>query len=197
MLVPSVEVTEPPRTSPDGEGGGSAEGAGRCPADIPTGITVRTLADRDWPTVLAIYGEGIATGNATFDTHTPTRDYLDTHWLPQHRWVAELDGRVVGWAAAEAVSDREVYAGVAETSVYVAEDHRGRGVGKALLRHQVIAADDAGLWTLQTSIFTENRAALALHHSAGYRTVGVRERIGRRDGIWCDTVLLERRSPIR
>ncbi|WP_174189752.1 helix-turn-helix domain-containing GNAT family N-acetyltransferase [Nocardia barduliensis] len=168
-----------------------------CPEDIATDVTVRALAEDDWQAVLAIYSEGIATGNATFDTHAPTRDYLDTHWLPRHRWVAERDGRVVGWAAAAAVSDREAYAGVAETSVYVTEDHRGRGVGKALLRQQVIAADDAGFWTLQTSIFTENRAALALHRSAGYRTVGVRERIGQRDGIWRDTVLLERRSPVR
>jgi L-amino acid N-acyltransferase YncA/DNA-binding transcriptional ArsR family regulator len=168
-----------------------------CPDDVPAGITVRAMGEQDWAAVLRVYGEGIATGNATFETQTPTKDYLDGHWLPEHRWVAERDGDVVGWAAAAGVSDRDCYAGVAETSVYVAEDHRGRGVGKALLRHQVIAADEAGLWTLQTSIFTENRASLALHHSGGYRTVGVRERIAQREGIWRDTVLLERRSPVR
>ncbi|MFF5035687.1 helix-turn-helix domain-containing GNAT family N-acetyltransferase [Nocardia salmonicida] len=168
-----------------------------CPADLPVDVTVRALEPGDWADVRRIYGEGIATGIATFETEVPTRAHLDKHWLPGHRWVAELDGQVVGWTAASAVSSRECYAGVAETSVYVADSHRGRGVGKALLHKQVLAADDDGLWTLQTSIFTDNRASLALHHSAGYRTVGVRERIAQRDGVWRDTVLLERRSPVR
>ncbi|MEV4158257.1 GNAT family N-acetyltransferase [Nocardia salmonicida] len=168
-----------------------------CPADLPVDVTVRTLEPSDWADVRHIYGEGIATGIATFETEVPTRAHLDKHWLPGHRWVAELDGQVVGWTAASAVSSRECYAGVAETSVYVADSHRGRGVGKALLHKQVLAADDDGLWTLQTSIFTDNRASLALHHSAGYRTVGVRERIAQRDGVWRDTVLLERRSSVR
>ncbi|MEV0856607.1 MULTISPECIES: GNAT family N-acetyltransferase [Nocardia] len=168
-----------------------------CPADLPLDVTVRALEPGDWAEVRRIYGEGIATGIATFETEVPTRAHLDKHWLPGHRWVAELDGQVVGWTAASAVSSRECYAGVAETSVYVADSHRGRGVGKALLHKQVLAADDDGLWTLQTSIFTDNRASLALHHSAGYRTVGVRERIAQRDGLWRDTVLLERRSSVR
>ncbi|GAB4585550.1 helix-turn-helix domain-containing GNAT family N-acetyltransferase [Nocardia sp. IFM 10818] len=165
-----------------------------CPADIPDDVTVRALADDDWEAVLRIYGEGIATGNATFETEVPARDQLDATWLAGHRWVAEIDGRVVGWAAATAASARECYRGVAETSVYVAAGMRGRGVGKALLRTQVLAADRDGLWTLQNSIFPENRASIALHHSAGFRTVGVRERIARLDGQWRDTVLLERRG---
>lgn len=107
--------------------------------------------------------------------------------------MAEVDGRVAGWAAAKRVSARPVYAGVAETSIYVGEDHRGRGVGKALIHRQVTAADADGLWTLQTSIFPENRASLNLHHAAGFRTLAVRERIGRHHGIWRDTVFLERR----
>ncbi|MBF6253931.1 GNAT family N-acetyltransferase [Nocardia farcinica] len=168
-----------------------------CPADLPDDVTVRALEPRDWTEVRRIYGEGIATGIATFETAVPTRAHLDKHWLPAHRWVAEIDGQVVGWTAASPASGRECYSGVAETSVYVADSHRGRGVGKALLHKQVLAADDDGLWTLQTSIFTDNRASLALHHSAGYRTVGVRERIAQRDGIWHDTILLERRSPVR
>ncbi|WP_245915273.1 helix-turn-helix domain-containing GNAT family N-acetyltransferase [Nocardia fluminea] len=168
-----------------------------CPADLPVDVTVRALEPSDWADVRRIYGEGIATGIATFETEVPTRAHLDKHWLPGHRWVAELDGQIVGWTAASAVSSRECYAGVAETSVYVADSHRGRGVGKALLHKQVLAADDDDLWTLQTSIFTDNRASLALHHSAGYRTVGVRERIAQRDGVWRDTVLLERRSSVR
>ncbi|MEU4673429.1 GNAT family N-acetyltransferase [Amycolatopsis sp. NPDC023774] len=167
-----------------------------CPDDVPADVTVRALEPGDWAAVRRIYGEGLTTGNATFETAVPTRASLDAKWLTDHRWIAEADGQVVGWTAASPVSSRDCYAGVAETSVYVAETHRGRGVGKALLRKQVMAADDAGLWTLQTSIFTDNRASLALHHSAGYRTVGIRERIAQRDGRWQDTVFLERRSPV-
>ncbi len=164
-----------------------------CPTDLPADVTVRALDAGDWADVRRIHAEGIATGNATFETEVPDRRTLDRAWLPGHRWVAELDGAVVGWAAAEPVSDRPAYAGVAQTSIYVGEGHRGRGVGKALIHRQVTAADDAGLWTLQTSIFPENRAGIALHQSAGYRTLGLRERIGRHDGRWRDTVFLERR----
>ncbi|WP_068017091.1 helix-turn-helix domain-containing GNAT family N-acetyltransferase [Nocardia mexicana] len=166
-----------------------------CPQDVPDDVTVRALDDRDWDTVLRIYEQGIATRNATFETEVPTRDDLDARWLTGHRWVAEIDGDVVGWAAAGPVSARDCYRGVAETSVYVAEGVRGRGVGKALLRAQVTAADTAGLWTLQTSVFPDNRAGIALHHQAGYRTIGLRERIAQLDGHWRDTVFLERRSP--
>lgn len=165
-----------------------------CPDDLPDDVTVRALQPGDWPAVRRIYGEGIATGIATFETTVPSRASLDAKWLPDHRWVAELDGEVVGWTAASPVSTRDCYAGVAETSVYVAEGHRGRGVGKALLHKQVTAADAAGLWTLQSAIFTENRASIALHNAAGYRTVGIRERIAQRDGVWHDTVFIERRS---
>jgi len=164
-----------------------------CPDDVPADVTVRALAQADWKAVRGIYAEGIATGVATFETTVPDRAALDVRWLPGHRWVAELDGEVVGWTALSPVSARECYSGVAESSIYVAEDHRGRGIGKALIRQQVVAADDAGLWTLQTAIFTENRASIALHHSAGYRTVGVRERIAQLNGTWHDTVLIERR----
>ncbi|MBL1076377.1 metalloregulator ArsR/SmtB family transcription factor, partial [Nocardia sp. 2] len=165
-----------------------------CPSDIPSDVSVRALTNADWDAVLRIYGEGIATRNATFATEVPARGDLDTQWLPEHRWVAEIDGEVVGWATLSPASTRDCYAGVAETSIYVAEGKRGRGVGKALIRTQVIAADQAGLWTLQTSIFPENRASIALHHSSGFRTIGVRERIAQLDGQWRDTVFLERRS---
>ncbi|WP_219413472.1 helix-turn-helix domain-containing GNAT family N-acetyltransferase [Pseudonocardia nigra] len=164
-----------------------------CPDDLPADVTVRALGADDWADVRRIYAEGIATGHATFETEVPDRDDLDAAWLPEHRWVAELDGRVVGWAAAAPVSSRPAYAGVAETAIYVGDGFRGRGVGKALIHRQVTAADDAGLWTLQTSIFPENRAAVALHRSAGFRTLGMRERIGRHHGVWRDTVFLERR----
>lgn len=163
-------------------------------ADVPADITVRALGDDDWTAVRRIYAEGMATGIATFETTVPTRDTLDATWLSGHRWVAEVDGVVVGWAAARPASAHDHAAGIAETAVYVTDGQRGRRVGTALLRRQVIAADDAGLWTLQASIFTENRAAITLHHAAGFRTVGVRERIARRDGVWHDTVLMERRT---
>jgi L-amino acid N-acyltransferase YncA/DNA-binding transcriptional ArsR family regulator len=166
-----------------------------CPPDeAPAGVTVRALESDDWPAVRRIYGEGIATGVATFEATVPSRASLDARWLPHHRWVAERDGEVVGFTALSPVSARECYRGVAESSIYVAEGHRGQGIGKALIRQQVVAADEAGLWTLQTAIFTENRASIALHHQAGYRTVGVRERIAQLNGAWHDTVLIERRT---
>lgn len=165
-----------------------------CPPEAPTDITVRALEPGDWPAVRRIYAEGINTGIATFETIVPTRATLDANWLPDHRWVAEQDGEIVGWTALTPVSSRDCYSGVAESSIYVADGHRGKGIGKALIRQQVLAADEAGLWTLQTAIFTENRASIALHHQAGYRTVGIRDRIAQRDGVWHDTVLIERRS---
>ncbi|MGH8823399.1 MAG: helix-turn-helix domain-containing GNAT family N-acetyltransferase [Jiangellaceae bacterium] len=167
----------------------------RWPDDRPEDVTVRALGADDWPHVRRIYAEGIATRDATFETSVPSRPTLDGAWLPEHRWVAEIDGAVAGWAAVAGVSSRACYAGVGETSVYVGEGYRGRGVGTALLHRQVTAADAGGLWTLQTSIFPENRASLTLHHSAGFRTLGVRERIAQLDGVWRDTILLERRSP--
>ncbi|HEX6151204.1 metalloregulator ArsR/SmtB family transcription factor [Nocardioides sp.] len=166
-----------------------------CPTDLPTDVTVRPVeADRDMAAVLDIYAEGLATRNATFETAVPTAEELQAKWLPGLAWVAELDGSVVGWTAVTPVSTRECYAGVGETSVYVTERARGRGVGTALLHTQVNEADAAGMWTLQTSIFPENRASLALHRSAGYRTLAVRTRIAQLDGVWRDTVLMERRS---
>ncbi|ATE55191.1 helix-turn-helix domain-containing GNAT family N-acetyltransferase [Actinosynnema pretiosum] len=166
-----------------------------CPSDLPADVTVRAMTDDDWTDVRRVYAEGLATGNATFETEVPTRRALEAKWLAGHRWVAEIDGRLAGWAAATPTSTRECYSGVAETSVYVGEGFRGRGVGKSLLHKQVTAADASGLWTLQTSVFPENRASIALHHSAGFRTVGVRERIAQHHGAWRDTVLLERRLP--
>src|SRR5690625_4853850 len=132
-----------------------------CPTDLPADVTTRPMVDADLNEVRDIYSQGIATGHATFETQAPPVGELKDKWIPGHRWVAEADGSVVGWAAASPVSDRAVYAGVAETSVYVAEDARARGVGKALLYRQVTEADAGGLWTLQTSIFPENRASLS------------------------------------
>lgn len=165
-----------------------------CPEDLPDDVTTRPVTGADMPEVLAIYGEGLATRNATFETRLPTAEQLWDRWMPGMAWAAELNGDVVGWTAVMPVSVRDCYSGVGETSVYVTEAARGRGVGTSLLHTQATEADRAGLWTLQTSIFPENRASLALHHSAGYRTLAVRTRIAQLDGVWRDTVLLERRS---
>ncbi|MGB7238024.1 MAG: metalloregulator ArsR/SmtB family transcription factor [Rhodococcus sp. (in: high G+C Gram-positive bacteria)] len=164
-----------------------------CPADLPDDVTVRAMTDSDWEAVRRIYAEGIATGDATFETDVPSQQVLDEKWSVGHRWVAVVDEQVVGWATLAPVSDRDCYRGVAENSVYVGDGFRGRGVGKSLIHKQVNEADAAGLWTLQTSIFPENRASIALHHSSGYRTVGIRERVAQLDGVWRDTVMLERR----
>ncbi|MET0134678.1 MAG: GNAT family N-acetyltransferase [Kibdelosporangium sp.] len=164
------------------------------PSDIPPEVTLRALTKDDWPDVRRIYAEGIATGDATFETSVPSRATLDAKWLPEQRWIAESGGTLAGWTSCSPVSSRDCYAGVAETSVYVDERFRGRGIGRALMYKQVTEADKAGLWTLQTSIFPENKAGLALHHAAGYRTLGVRERIAKHHGVWRDTVFLERRS---
>jgi L-amino acid N-acyltransferase YncA/DNA-binding transcriptional ArsR family regulator len=164
-----------------------------CPTDWPASVTTRAMTDEDLPAVREIYAQGIATRNATFETEVSVFEQLLAKWLPEHRWVAELEGRVVGWATISPISFRACYVGVGETSVYVAEDVRGQGVGKALMYRQVTEADAGGLWTLQTSVFPENRASIALHHSAGYRTLAVRSRIAQLDGIWRDTVFLERR----
>lgn len=158
-------------------------------------ILVRALSESDWPAVREIYAQGIATRNATFETEVPPSTELDRKWLPDHRWIAEIGGTVAGWAAITPVSSRPCYSGVGETSIYVAGPFHGQGIGRALIQRLVEAADTAGLWTLQTAIFPENKPSLALHHSAGFRTVGIRERIAQLDGIWRDTVFLERRTP--
>jgi len=147
----------------------------------------------DWPAVERIYADGIATGDATFETAPPSWEEFDAERLPGHRLVAVEDGEVVGWAALSPTSHRACYGGVVEHSVYVAEGTRGRGVGKALMRALVAGADAAGLWTIQTSIFPENAASVALHRALGFRVVGRRERIAQLDGVWRDTILLELR----
>ena len=157
-------------------------------------ITVEALTAADWPAVRAIYEEGIASGDATFETDAPSWQSWDAAHLPEHRLVARLDDEVVGWAALSPVSERCVYAGVAEVSVYVARHSRGRGVGHALLEELVRSSEAAGIWTLQAGVFPENEASLALHRECGFRIVGVRTAIGKHHGVWRDVVLLERRS---
>jgi L-amino acid N-acyltransferase YncA len=148
-----------------------------------------------WPRVRAIHREGIEGGDATFETEPPDWEAFDRSHLRRCRFVARAGGEILGWAALSPVSSRCVYAGVAEVSVYVAAAARGRGVGRRLLRRLIRASEAAGIWTLQAGIFPENGPSLALHRAFAFREVGVRERIGRRDGRWRDVVLLERRSP--
>jgi phosphinothricin acetyltransferase len=162
-------------------------------------VTVVPLTREHWPEVERIYAAGIATGHATFESEPPTWEQFDAAKLPGLRLVAVEDGHVVGWAAASAVSDRCVYAGVVEHSVYVDPEASGRGIGRALLDGLVAATEDAGIWTLQSGVFPENAASLALHRAAGFREVGVRKRVGRMTsgplaGRWRDVVLVERRS---
>ncbi len=152
------------------------------------------MAAEDWPVVRAIYQEGIATGNATFQKTAPEWAEWDAGHLADCRRVARDEEGVAGWAALSRVSARAVYAGVAEVSVYVASRARGRGVGRLLLGALVTASEEHGLWTLQAGIFPENEASLALHRALGFRVVGVRERLGQMDGRWRDVMLLERRS---
>ncbi|TLQ44597.1 GNAT family N-acetyltransferase [Streptomyces marianii] len=174
--------------------------------------------------VLAVYRLGIDEGDATFETRAPAWAEFDTTRLTEHRFVALRDsvptpaaprarpaatgaadtkgvaadrvGHVLGWVAASAVSDRCAYAGVVEHSVYVHPAARGRGVARALLQRLVASTEAAGIWTIQSGVFPENEASLALHRSVGFRVIGTRERIGRHHGVWRDVVLLERRSPV-
>ncbi|MCD5317214.1 GNAT family N-acetyltransferase [Kineosporia babensis] len=145
--------------------------------------------------VLDIYQAGIDEGNATFETSAPDWLTFDHTKLPEHRFVALEDDTVLGWVAASKVSDRLVYSGVVEHSVYVAPSARGRGVATRLLDALIASTEAAGIWTIQSGIFRENTASLALHRRLGFRTIGSRERIGRHHGTWRDVMLLERRSP--
>ena len=157
-------------------------------------VEIAPLEPADWDRVAAIYGEGIRSGNATFETSPPSWEKWDAAHLAGGRLVARVGGRIAGWAALSPVSDRCVYAGVAEVSIYVAEDARGRGVGKALLAALIDVAERAGIWTLQSGTFPENAASIALQKACGFREVGRRERLGKMGGRWRDVILLERRS---
>jgi len=179
-------------TGPDASPGPAA-----TPPAGPGAAAVVPMRPEHADRVLAIYRLGIDTGHATFEDTVPSWPEFDAGKLPGHRFVAvDASGeRVLGWAAVAATSRRAVYAGVVETSVYVHPDARGRGVGGALLAAQLASTDAAGVWTVQAGVFPENAGSLALHAAAGFRVIGVRERVGRHHGTWRDVVLLERRSP--
>jgi L-amino acid N-acyltransferase YncA len=162
-------------------------------------VTIRPMTAADADAVLAIYQAGIDGGDASFERAAPAWAAFDASRLAEHRLVAADGGTVLGWVAVSAVSGRAVYAGVVEHSVYVDPAARGRGVGRSLLDALIASTERAGIWTIQSGIFPENTASLALHHAAGFRTVGVRERIGRhltQDNRWRDVVFVERRSPL-
>lgn len=157
-------------------------------------ISIRAMAAADWASVRAIYRAGIATGQATFETETPSWTNWNEAHVPAPRLVAVSGEAIVGWAALSPVSSRSVYRGVVEVSVYVDEDARGRGVGLLLLAALVRESEKEDIWTLQASIFPENAASISLHKACGFREVGTRRRIGKLHRVWRDTVLLERRS---
>jgi phosphinothricin acetyltransferase len=162
-------------------------------------ITIRPMTETDWPAVARVFREGIDTGHATFEAEVPEWEDWDGSHMEPCRLVAEVDNRVVAWAALTPVSDRCVYGGVAETSVYVGSAGRGRGVGTRLLQVTVLESERAGLWSLEAQTFPENAASIALHKKCGFREVGTRSRVGKMrygpmQGAWRDVVLLQRRS---
>jgi L-amino acid N-acyltransferase YncA/DNA-binding transcriptional ArsR family regulator len=200
-----VRGREPPARDADGgarnvpvaghDGPGPAH-EGRPVASSPAGISIRPMTSADAAQVLAIYQAGLDGGEASFEAQAPAWEVFGAKLLPAHRHVAADDasGQVLGWVAAASASDRCVYQGVVEHSVYVAPEARGRGVGATLLRALIGSTEAAGIWTIQSGIFPENAASLRLHERAGFRVVGTRARLGRHRGRWRDVVLLERRS---
>jgi len=159
-------------------------------------VKIENLIEEHFPSVKKIYEEGIATGNATFQTNSPEWSEWDKGHLSHCRFVAIDDDEIAGWAALTPVSGRCVYAGVAEVSVYVGASHRGKGIGKLLLDRLIKESEAKNIWTLQAGIFPENTPSIKLHENHGFRQVGYREKIGQMKGVWRDTVLLERRSKI-
>lgn len=157
---------------------------------------IDSMQSEDWPQVREIYQEGILTGHATFETNAPDWGYWDAGHLPCCRLVARCDNQISGWAALSAVSRRQVYAGVAEVSVYIAAEARGQNLGNRLMAELITSAEHNGIWTLQSSIFPENLASVALHLKHGFREIGRRERIAKLHGRWRDTLVFERRSQI-
>jgi phosphinothricin acetyltransferase len=159
-------------------------------------IDITAMAAADWEPVRAIYVEGVATGQATFETDAPTWEQWDAAHHSFARFVTRSAGRVIGWAALSPVSHRQCYSGVAEVSVYVAAAHRGCGLGRQLLLALIAESEQQGIWTLQGATFPENEASLRLQRSCGFREVGRRERVGQLGGVWRDTIVTERRSSV-
>lgn len=155
---------------------------------------IENLSQKHWPQVKKIYEEGIATGNATFQQTAPSWEEWDNAHLKSCRLIAIENNEVIGWAALTPLSGRCIYAGVAEVSVYVSKDARGKGVGKKLLQALINESEQNNLWTLQAGIFPENTGSIKIHEACGFRLVGKREKIGKMNGVWRDTLLFEKRS---
>ena len=156
--------------------------------------SIRIFEEKDWTSVSEIYAQGIATGIATFETKVPSYGVWNEKFIKTCRLVAVNGNQVVGFAVLSQVSKREAYKGVAEVTIYIAESHRGQGIGKLLLDALISESENEGFWTLQAGIFSSNHASIELHKKCGFRIVGLREKIGKRNGIWYDNVLMERRS---
>lgn len=159
-------------------------------------MEIRPLVNADWAAVKNIYALGIATGVATFETTAPNWEKWHQNHLTFGRLVATLDNKVIGWAALTAVSNRCIYQGVAEVSIYIHPNHRGKGVGKLLMKNLIFESEKQHIWTLHSSIFRENIGSIQLHKKSGFRRIGYREKIGQLHGIWKDNVLMERRSQV-
>jgi phosphinothricin acetyltransferase len=157
-------------------------------------ITITTMLPEHWEEVKTIYEEGIASGNATFQTAAPAWQEWDNAHVKTCRIVATANGEVLGWAALTPVSGRCVYAGVAEVSVYVASRARGKNIGSMLLEELISQSEENGFWTLQSGIFPENKASISIHEKNGFRIIGYREKIGKMGDVWRDNIFLERRS---
>ena len=159
-----------------------------------TDIIISKMLPEHWNAVADIYKQGIATGMATFEKNIPSWDIWNINHIQKCRLIALIDNGIAGWAALSAVSSRCVYGGVGEVSVYVGAVNRGKGVGELLLRNLIDQSEKLGYWTLQSGIFPENKKSIDLHHKAGFRIIGYREKIGQLDEVWKDNILMERRS---
>jgi L-amino acid N-acyltransferase YncA len=159
-------------------------------------LIIRKMEASDYDDVKRIYTEGIETKNATFEKSAPAWDEWNSKKLPHSRLIAMLGDEIVGWAALSATSDRHVYRGINEVSIYIAAAHSGKGIGKKLMESLIEVSEKNGVWTLYSSIFPENTASISLHKSCGFREIGYMEKAGCMDGVWRDTVLLERRSKV-
>ena len=157
-------------------------------------IEIKHIKAKDWEAIAKIYKRGIETGIATFETEIPAWSTWDSSHFKTCRFVAWLNNTIIGWAALSPVSDRCVYGGVAEVSVYVDTKYNGEGIGTQLLKHLIAESENEKIWTLQSGIFRENQASIKLHKKLGFREIGFREKIGKRNGIWYDNIILERRS---
>lgn len=158
---------------------------------------IRFLKKEDYPSCAQIYKEGMATGLATFETQVPDWNTWNKKFLKEVRLLAAIGNEILGWCALSPFSSREVYRGVAEVTLYIDSRSQGKGIGKMLLRECIAQSEEQGIWTLQAKIFSQNKRSLALFEKCGFRIVGVREKLGMRDGIWHDNILMERRTSLK